>query len=104
MNPFEMLKDLGGMKEQLLKVQEQLKQLTVTGSAGGNMVTVTLNGKFELVDIRLDPICVDNRDVPMLQDLIRAAHHDAMHRMEEQMKAQFGPMLAGMNIPLPGIN
>ncbi len=104
MNPFEMLKDLGGMKEQLQKAQEQLKQLTVTGSSGGNMVVVTLNGKFEIVDIKLDPICVDNRDIPMLQDLIRAAHHDAMSRLEEQLKANFGPLLSGLNIPMAGAN
>ena len=65
MNPFEMLKNLGnlnGLKEQLEQTQEKLSTITATGSAGGNMVNVTLNGKFELVDIHLDPICVDNRD------------------------------------------
>ena len=63
------------------------------------MVQVTLNGKFELVDIKLDPICVDNRDVPMLQDLIIAAHHAAVENMQEKMKSELGPMLGGMNIP-----
>lgn len=99
MNPFDMLKDLGNMKEQLQKAQEQLSQLTVTGSAGGNMVNVTLNGKFEITSLTLDPICVDNRDVPMLQDLIKAAHHDALYKLQEQMKSQLGPMVAGLNIP-----
>ncbi|HBG65415.1 MAG TPA: DNA-binding protein [Treponema sp.] len=99
MNPFDMLKDLGNMKEQLQKAQEQLSQLTVTGSAGGNMVNVTLNGKFEITSLTLDPICVDNRDVPMLQDLIKAAHHDALSKLQEQMKSQLGPMVAGLNIP-----
>ena len=66
------------------------------------MVSVTLNGKFELTDIQLDPICVDNRDVAMLQDLIKAAHHAAMENVQEQIKGQLGPMMSGIN--LPGMN
>ena len=99
MNPFEMMKNLGGLQNQLKEAQEKLGALRATGSSGGNMVQVTLNGKFELVDIKLDPICVDNRDVPMLQDLIVAAHHAAMENMQEKMKSELGPMLGGMNIP-----
>ena len=99
MNPFEMMKNLGGLQNQLKEAQEKLGALRATGSSGGNMVQVTLNGKFELVDIKLDPICVDNRDVPMLQDLIIAAHHAAMENMQEKMKSELGPMLGGMNIP-----
>lgn len=99
MNPFEMMKNLGGLQNQLKEAQEKLGTLRATGSSGGNMVQVTLNGKFELVDIKLDPICVDNRDVPMLQDLIIAAHHAAVENMQEKMKSELGPMLGGMNIP-----
>ncbi len=102
MNPFEMMKNLGNVKEQLEKAQEQLSELRAVGSSGGNMVNVTLNGKFELLDIKLDPICVDNRDIPMLCDLIKAAHHDAMTRMQEEIKAQLGPFMSGMNFP--GLN
>jgi nucleoid-associated protein EbfC len=99
MNPFEMFKNLGNMKEQLSKAQSELSQLTVTGSSGGNMVNVTVNGKFEMVSIKLDPICVDNRDVPMLEDLIIAAHRDAVSKMQEEIKNKLGPMVSGMNIP-----
>ena len=99
MNPFEMFKNLGAVQEQLKQAQEKLSEIRATGSAGGNMVQVTLNGKFEIQEIKLDPICVDNRDVPMLQDLIIAAHHAACESMQETFKAQFGPMLSGMNIP-----
>ena len=99
MNPFEMMKNLGGLQNQLKEAQEKLGALRATGSSGGNMVQVTLNGKFELMDIKFDPICVDNRDVGMLQDLIVAAHHAAMENMQEKMKSELGPMLGGMNIP-----
>ena len=99
MNPFDMVKNLAGMQSQLKAAQEKLAELEAEGSSGGNMVQVTVNGKFELVDIKLDPICVDNRDVPMLQDLIKAAHHAALEKMQDEIKNQLGPMVAGMNIP-----
>lgn len=99
MNPFDMVKNLAGMQSQLKAAQEKLSKLEAEGSSGGNMVQVTVNGKFELVDIKLDPICVDNRDVPMLQDLIKAAHHAALEKIQDEIKNQLGPMVAGMNIP-----
>lgn len=87
------------MKEQLGNIQEELAEITATGSSGGNIVNVTLNGKFEIISVKLDPICVDPRDVQMLQDLIIAAHHDAMTKIQENIKAKYGPLLNGMNIP-----
>ena len=99
MNPFDMLKNIQSMKEQLGNIQEELAEITATGSSGGNIVNVTLNGKFEIVSVKLDPICVDPRDVQMLQDLIIAAHHDAMTKIQENIKAKYGPLLNGMNIP-----
>lgn len=103
MNPFDMVKNLAGMQSQLKAAQEKLAELEAEGSSGGNMVQVTVNGKFELVDIKLDPICVDNRDVPMLQDLIKAAHHVALEKIQDEIKNQLGPMVAGMNIPGMGV-
>ena len=51
-------------------------------------VTVTLNGKFEMMGIKLDPICIDNRDIKMLEDLIVAAHKNAMENVQEQIKSK----------------
>lgn len=94
-----MLKNIEQMKSQLGTMQEELKQITATGSSGGNIVNVTINGKFEIINLKLDPICVDPRDVQMLQDLIIAAHHDAMSKIQEAIKEKYGPLLNGMNIP-----
>jgi DNA-binding protein YbaB len=63
------------------------------------MVRITLNGRFDMTGIELDPICVDKRDIPMLQDLIVAAHRDAQAKLQEGMKAQLGPLMGGLNIP-----
>ncbi len=93
MNPFDLLKNPQAIQAELEKVKNQLAQITVTGSSGGNMVQVTLNGNMEMLSIKLDPLCVDNRDVPMLQDLIVAAHHDAMSKIQEEIKDRLGPMI-----------
>ena len=102
MNPFDLFKNSQAIKEQLEKTQQELSELTTTGSSGGRMVTVTVNGKFEMVDIHLDPICVDNRDIKMLEDLIVAAQHDAVSNMQQLIQEKAGPMFSGMNIP--GLN
>lgn len=99
MNPFDLLKNPQAIQAELEKVKNQLAQITVTGSSGGNMVQVTLNGNMEMLSIKLDPLCVDNRDVPMLQDLIIAAHRDAMEKVQSEVKGSLGPMLGGLNIP-----
>lgn len=98
MNPFDLLKNAGAIKEQLQNVQGQLESISATGSSGGRMVEVTLNGKFEMTDIHLDPICVDNRDVKMLEDLIKAAQHDAITKIQDKIKEMSGPMLSKLNI------
>src|SRR5574344_347352 len=99
MNPFDMLKNAQALQEQMNKIKAELAQLSVTGSAGGNMVNVTMNGQFEIIAVKIDPVAVDPRDVPMLQDLIVAASHDAMNKIQEQIKEKTGPMLGNMNIP-----
>lgn len=96
MNPFELLKDMDAIKKNLGNVQASLAQLSATGSSGGNIVNVTINGKFEITNLRLDPVCVDPRDIKMLEDLIVAAHHDAMSKIQDEMKRKFGPMLGGL--------
>ncbi len=96
MNPFELFKNSGSIKEQAEKFQKEIEDLTATGSSGGHMVTVTMNGKFEMLKIELDPICVDNRDVKMLEDLITAAHHAAVENIQEKIKQKTGPLLGGL--------
>ncbi len=98
MNPFELMSNLKDLQAQAEKMKEELKNMTATGSAGGNMVQVTLNGQFELTAIKIDPIAVDPRDVNMLQDIIVAAHKDAIEKIQEQLKVKAGPMLSGFGM------
>ena len=70
MNPFDLMKNLKDLQGTMNQMREDLKNLSVTGSSGGNMVQVTMNGQLEMTAIKIDPIAVDPRDVNMLQDLI----------------------------------
>lgn len=103
MNPFELLKNTQALKEQSEKLQQELAKIRAEGSAGGRMVTVTLNGKFEMMGIKLDPICVDDRDVQMLEDLIVAAHKNAMENVQEQIKAKSQSLLGGVDLSKFGL-
>ena len=103
MNPFEFLKNTQAIKEQSEKLQQELAELRAEGSSGGRMVTVTLNGKFEMMDIKLDPICVDNRDVKMLEDLIVAAHKAASDNVQEMIKEKSSSLLGGLDLSQFGI-
>ena len=90
-NPFEMMKNLKNVEANAAKMKEELGRISATGSSGGNIVKVTLNGKFEMVSIEIDPIA--QGDVPMLQDLIVAAHHNAMEKIQEAIKEKSGSLL-----------
>ncbi|MEE1000040.1 MAG: YbaB/EbfC family nucleoid-associated protein [Treponemataceae bacterium] len=97
-NPFDLLKNANNLQAQFQKTQEELKETFATGSSGGGIVKVTINGAFEIVDVQIDPIAVDPRDVKMLQDLIVAAAHDANERIKDGMKDKIG------SLNIPGLN
>jgi len=103
MNPFDLLKNSAAIKEQAERLQNEMAAITAEGSSGGRMVTVTMNGKFEMTGIHLDPLCVDNRDVKMLEDLIIAAHRDAIVKVQEQIKEKSSSLLGGLNISGMGL-
>lgn len=96
MNIFSMMKDLGQLQSKMQEMKEQLKDFEETGCSGGGLVKIKINGTFSLISVELDPIVVDNRDIKMLQDLIVAAHNDAMQKMQEKLQETMGPMAQGL--------
>lgn len=98
MNPFDLMKNLKDLQGTMNQMREDLKNLSVTGSSGGNMVQVTMNGQLEMTAIKIDPIAVDPRDVNMLQDLIVYANHDALEKVQELIKQKAGPLMGGMGL------
>ena len=85
------------LQSKLLQVQEEVGQKTVEGSAGGGMVVATVNGKNQLVSIKIAPEAVE--DVEMLQDMVIAAVNNAQESAQEMMKQAVGSLTGGMNIP-----
>lgn len=96
MNIQQMMKQAQQMQERL---QKQMAELRVEATAGGGMVTVTMNGSKQLLSVKLDPEVVSKEDVEMLQDLIVAAVNDANRKVEEHMSQTMGGMMGGMKIP-----
>lgn len=99
MNPLEMLGNLQKVQETMRQLQERMKTITAVGSAGGDLVQVTVNGELAVLQVTLAPECVDPRDIPMLTDLIRLATNDAMSRVKAKMKDELGPLGQGLGIP-----
>ncbi|MBE7450750.1 MAG: YbaB/EbfC family nucleoid-associated protein [Kofleriaceae bacterium] len=92
------------LQADVAKAQEEVATMTADGQAGGGMVTVTVNGNFELVKVKLDQAVVDPADVAMLEDLITAAVNAANARMREVTKQHMSKVMGGMNIPgMPGM-
>lgn len=87
------------MQEKMAKIQEDLSKKTLTGTAGGGMVEVTVNGQGEVLGIAIEKVVIDPSEAEMLQDLIVAATNDAIRRAKELSQQELGALTGGMNIP-----
>lgn len=84
---MKMLKDPEALQRQAAEAQSRMASVTAVGSAGGGMVKVTLNGAMDMLAVEIAGEVVDPNDVPMLQDLVRAAYSDAAARVREAVQA-----------------
>jgi DNA-binding YbaB/EbfC family protein len=103
-NPFDLLKNAQHIQEQIGSFQEKLTEVVVSGSAGGGMVEIDLNGRLEMLAVRIAPEIVGENDVPMLQDLIQAAYNSAQEKVKTAIQSTMGSMASEMgipNIPMP---
>lgn len=98
-NMQAMLKQVQQMQSKLQKMQEQMANETAEGQSGGGMVTAVVNGRNELVAIRLEKDAVDPNDVEMLQDLIVAAVNTATKNIQEKVNAEMSKVTGGIKIP-----
>jgi DNA-binding YbaB/EbfC family protein len=87
------------MQNRMMKIQEELAETTIEGTAGGGVVTVHVNGQKEFQDIKIDPSAVDPDDVEMLEDLITVAVKDAMTKAQALSEDKLGALTGGMKIP-----
>ena len=94
-----MLKQAQEMHAKISKLQEEMAGKTVEASSGGGMVNVVINGKQEIMSIRIDPEVVNREDIEMLQDLIVAAVNEAIRKSQEMMTEEMKKITGGLNIP-----
>jgi DNA-binding YbaB/EbfC family protein len=95
----DLMRQAQALQERMAKLQEEAGNRTVQGSAGGGMVTVTANGRQEVLSVKLDPEIVKSQDQEMLQDLIVAGVNDALKKAQAMMAEEMKSVTGGLNIP-----
>jgi DNA-binding YbaB/EbfC family protein len=98
-NMMSMMKQAQKLQAKMMEVQAELGNRTVSAQAGGGMVEAVVNGRQELLSLRIDPEVVAPDDVEMLQDLITAAVNEALNRSREMMAQEMSKLTGGMQIP-----
>ena len=98
-NPRQFQEMLEQAQKQAQSLQEKMQQTVVEASSGGGTVTVKMNGRKQVLEVRIDPEAVKSGDLEMLQDLIVAAVNAAGQKVDEAVQSTVGGMLGGMGIP-----
>lgn len=93
------MKQAKKMQERMMALQEELAAKTVEATAGGGMVTVSVNGKFELLSLRIEKEVVNPEDVDLLQDLIVAAVNEGIRKAQEMSASEMAKITGGMQLP-----
>jgi DNA-binding YbaB/EbfC family protein len=87
------------MQQEMQRIEGELRDAQVDGSAGGGVVKAVVTGKQELVSVSIDPAAVDPSDVEMLQDLIVAAVNDALRASRQMAEEKMAAVTGGLRIP-----
>jgi len=99
MGGFNLQELMSQAKKQYETLQKKMQETVVEGSSGGGTITVKMDGRKQMLGIKIDPEAVKSGDIEMLQDLITAAINNAGQKIDEAMKSTMGGMLGGMGIP-----
>jgi DNA-binding YbaB/EbfC family protein len=97
-NMNKMMKQVQKMQQDMAAAQEQLANETVTSSAGGGMVTVTVTGDLLVKDIKIDPDAIDPEDPELLQDMVLAAVNEALRQAQELAATKMGGLTGGLDL------
>ncbi|MEW6638397.1 MAG: YbaB/EbfC family nucleoid-associated protein [Actinomycetota bacterium] len=101
-----MMAQVQKMQEEMQRAQEEIARETVTASAGGGAVKVTMTGALELVSVEIDPEVLDPEDVEMVQDLVQAAVNEAINSAQEIANKRLGGITGGLGdlgLNIPGL-
>ena len=98
MNQAAMMKQAQKMQQEMLRMQEEMENKTWSATAGGGMVTATVNAKHEVVALEIKPDAVDPDDVEMLQYMVIAAVNEAMRAADEDSANNMSRITGGLNL------
>ena len=98
MNQMQMMKQAQKMQQEMLRMQQEQESKTFTAKAGGGMVSATVNGKHELLELAINPEAVDPEDVEMLQDMVIAAVNEAMRTADAEAANNMARLTGGLNL------
>jgi len=93
------MKQAKKMQERMGQLQKELETKTVEAQAGGGMVRVVVNGKFEIISLKIEKEVVNPEDIEMLQDLIAAAVNEGIRKSQEMASSEMAKITGGLNIP-----
>ena len=99
MSGFNIQELMSQAKQQYEQLQKKMQETVVESSSGGGTVAVKMDGRKQVLGIKIDPEAVKSGDVEMLQDLITAAFNGAAKKVDDSMQSVMGGMLGGMGIP-----
>ena len=95
----DIMKQAKKIQEKIASMQAELETRTVEATAGGGMVTVVVNGKFEILSMKIEREVINPEDADMLQDLIMAAVNEGIRKAQEMASAEMSKITGGFNIP-----
>ena len=98
-NMQKQLQQMQAMQRKMEEVQDELDQKEVEATAGGGAVSVKVNGKKQVISLKIKPEAMDPEDIEMLEDLIIVATNEALRQMEEISQSEMGKVTGGMSIP-----
>ena len=98
MNQAAMMKQAQKLQQEMMRMQQEQEAATFTAKAGGGMVSATVNGKHELLNLQINPEAVDPDDVEMLQDMILAAVNEAMRTADTDAANNMSRLTGGMGL------
>jgi DNA-binding YbaB/EbfC family protein len=93
------MKQAQQMQAKIARIQQELETREVEATAGGGMVTARVDGKQQLLDLKIEKEVVDPEDVDMLQDLVLAAVNEALQKSQQMVQEEMAKVTGGMNIP-----
>ncbi|OGQ07572.1 MAG: nucleoid-associated protein, YbaB/EbfC family [Deltaproteobacteria bacterium RIFCSPLOWO2_12_FULL_40_28] len=99
----QILKQAGELQKKLQEKQAELEKRSFSAQAGGGMVTATVNGKSELVALKIEPEVINKDEADMLQDLVIAAVNEAARQAAEASQDQMGSLMGNMGLKIPGL-